>query len=208
MTMIILWFIPIIYSFICIIKKKLYPIFYACVILDILITTFVFQEYQYIVSLLIYCLGFGISYYCQNKEDILYFAYDFNQMFLRFGLMSVLTIVGSISRLYLGGYYYLVLPLAIIGLLYYFNKDDNKYNESAIFDKYYLPSIYKSETEMVDVLDKYMSKLSVDEKIAFIKTYESENDMDFDFIIERDKFMIGSLIILLSAILLIIVIGG
>ena len=53
-----------------------------------------------------------------------------------------------------------------------------------------------------------MSKLSVDEKIAFIKTYESENDMDFDFIIERDKFMIGSLIILLSAILLIIVIGG
>ena len=97
----IFWLIPIIYSVVCLFKKKLFGIFYMSVILDVALSLFLFHKFNVYVSVLIYCAGFALSYYRLDKEDVIYLAYDYNQLFLRFGLMIILSIVMYFERLLL-----------------------------------------------------------------------------------------------------------
>lgn len=203
----IFWLIPIIYSVVCLFKKKLFGIFYISVILDIVLSLFLFHKFNVYVSVMIYCAGFALSYYRLDKEDIIYLAYDYNQLFLRFGFMIVLSIVMYFERLFLGLAIYIVYPIVILCIMSYLNTKAKWQDEDDMFQTYYFPIIVKYEKEQSVVFSSLISRLSNEQKKTFIKNYEKEHGMDLAFMIEYKKLIVGTLAIVFST-MLIIIIGG
>ncbi|WP_295571105.1 hypothetical protein [uncultured Holdemanella sp.] len=204
----IFWLIPIIYSVVCLFKKKLFGIFYMSVILDVALSLFLFHKFNVYVSVLIYCAGFALSYYRLDKEDVIYLAYDYNQLFLRFGLMIILSIVMYFERLFLGFAIHIVYPIVIFCIMSYFNKKAKWKDEDDMFHTYYFPIIAKYEKEQSIVFSSLISRLSNDQKKTFITNYEKEHGMDLAFMIEYKKLIVGTLAIVFSTMLIIIIIGG
>ncbi len=177
------------------------------VILDVALSLFLFHKFNVYVSVMIYCAGFALSYYRLDKEDIIYLAYDYNQLFLRFGFMIVLSIVMYFERLFLGLAIYIVYPIVILCIMSYLNTKAKWQDEDDMFQTYYFPIIVKYEKEQSVVFSSLISRLSNEQKKTFIKNYEKEHGMDLAFMIEYKKLIVGTLAIVFST-MLIIIIGG
>lgn len=187
-------------------KNNRFKIFYICLLIDGF-SQCILGQYASFLALILYCVGFDLSYNNLSKENYVVFAYEYNQNFLRFGLMLIETIVFCFARSHLF-LCYLTYAIATMCILLVLDKKYTLSDENEMFKKYYLPRLCETENESANELESVFSLLTSEERNAFLNNYEKESKSTFCFVLEQKTFVIGSVFLLCFYFLMTIIMGG
>lgn len=198
--------VPLIYSGMAIAKNEQFKIFYICVLIDGF-SQCILGQYASYLALAVYCGGFFVSYNELSKENYVVFAYEYNQIFLRFGLMLIETLVFCFARSHIF-FCYIAYAISTMCILLALDKKYTLLDENEMFKKYYLPRLCETENESANELESVFSVLSIEEKNAFLSNYEKESNSSFCFVLEQKIFVIGSVLLFCFYFLMTIIMGG